>query len=183
MQTITRKGSFDAAHRVMNEKMKCFNIHGHTYLYELTFNCLKIKDIGYSIDFKEIKRVAMQWIDDAMDHAVILNPQDEKLLTTANALKSKMWIMSLNRTDYCNPTVENIAKELWCAVEQLTKIFGQNLLELQQIRLYETPNCFTDIFAGDLTILEYTNWMAANGTFIKEYAKLKGILEYDDRVK
>ena len=26
-QHITRKGSFDSGHRVMNEKMKCFNLH------------------------------------------------------------------------------------------------------------------------------------------------------------
>lgn len=36
-QYITRKGNFDSGHRVMNERMKCFNIHGHTYLYELEF--------------------------------------------------------------------------------------------------------------------------------------------------
>lgn len=27
-QHISRKGSFDSGHRVMNEKMKCFNLHG-----------------------------------------------------------------------------------------------------------------------------------------------------------
>lgn len=26
-QFITRKGNFDSGHRVMNEAMKCFNIH------------------------------------------------------------------------------------------------------------------------------------------------------------
>lgn len=26
-QTIIRKGSFDSGHRVMNEMMKCFNVH------------------------------------------------------------------------------------------------------------------------------------------------------------
>ena len=36
-QYITRKGTFDSGHRVMNERMKCFNMHGHTYLYELEF--------------------------------------------------------------------------------------------------------------------------------------------------
>ena len=30
-QYISRKGNFDSGHRVMNERMKCFNIHGHTY--------------------------------------------------------------------------------------------------------------------------------------------------------
>jgi hypothetical protein len=57
-QYITRKGNFDSGHRVMNERMKCFNIHGHTYLYELEFEFNEMEEIGYAIDFKEIKRVA-----------------------------------------------------------------------------------------------------------------------------
>ena len=32
MQLITRKGTFDSGHRVMNEQYKCYNLHGHTYL-------------------------------------------------------------------------------------------------------------------------------------------------------
>ena len=51
MQLITRKCSFDSGHRVMNEAMKCFNIHGHTYLCEVTFQHENMEDIGYAIDF------------------------------------------------------------------------------------------------------------------------------------
>ena len=76
MQYITRSGTFDSGHRVMNERMKCFNLHGHTYLYDLTFSFDSMKDIGYAIDFKEIKRVACQWIDDILDHGFIVNPKD-----------------------------------------------------------------------------------------------------------
>ena len=56
VQYITRKGNFDSGHRVMNEFMKCYNIHGHTYLYELTFSFENMEEIGYAIDFKEIKK-------------------------------------------------------------------------------------------------------------------------------
>ena len=53
---VTRKGKFDAGHRVMNERFKCFNLHGHEYHYELTFSYLMSEEIGYAIDFKEIKK-------------------------------------------------------------------------------------------------------------------------------
>ena len=46
MQYITRKGNFDSGHRVMNEQYKCYNLHGHTYLYELTFNFQEMEDIA-----------------------------------------------------------------------------------------------------------------------------------------
>ena len=65
MQIITRKGSFDAGHRVMNEKMKCFNLHGHTYLYELQFAFGYMKGIGYALDFKEMRRSAAQHMPEA----------------------------------------------------------------------------------------------------------------------
>ena len=111
-QTITRKGSFDSGHRVMNERMKCFNIHGHTYIYELTFEFNEMEEIGYAIDFKEIKRVGCQWIDDLLDHGFIVNPKDEAVINACKLTTSKIWYMSLNGKDeYCNPSAENIAKE------------------------------------------------------------------------
>jgi 6-pyruvoyltetrahydropterin/6-carboxytetrahydropterin synthase len=67
-QNIIRSCTFDSGHRVMNEKMKCFNMHGHTYLCDVDFEFYEMEDIGYAIDFKEIKRVGLQWIDDLLDH-------------------------------------------------------------------------------------------------------------------
>ena len=75
-QYISRKGSFDSSHRVMNERMKCFNQHGHGYAYSLTFSFESIESIGYALDFKEIKRIGCQWIDDKLDHGSIYNPLD-----------------------------------------------------------------------------------------------------------
>ena len=117
VQYISRKGNFDSGHRVMNERMKCFNVHGHTYLYELTFAFNNMEEIGYAIDFKEIKRVFCQWIDDILDHGMLLNPQDYELINVTGKLGSKLWLMSLNgEHEYCNPSVENIAKEVFLAM-------------------------------------------------------------------
>ena len=126
-QTITRKGTFDSMHRVMNERMKCFNVHGHTYLFELTFGFSQMEDIGYAIDFKEVKRVGCQWIDDILDHGAILNPKDAVLIDAVNSVDSKLYKMSLNGgEEYCNPSVENLVKE----------IFMLNLFCLHRIRAY-----------------------------------------------
>ena len=59
-QYITRKGEFDAAHRILHERIKCFNLHGHRFGYELKFSFEEEGGLGYAIDFKEIKRVACQ---------------------------------------------------------------------------------------------------------------------------
>jgi len=178
-QVIVRKGSFDAGHRVMNERLKCFNIHGHTYLYELAFNFSKSKDIGYNIDFKEIKRVGCQWIDDHLDHALIVNPNDHFLIQAGIGLKSKMWFMSLNGVGkYCNPTVENIAKEIFLAIQFL---LNDKDLHLQHIRLYETPNCYTECYRHSISPSEKNNFLDRYKKDLEKYKQEKGTIEYDDR--
>jgi 6-pyruvoyltetrahydropterin/6-carboxytetrahydropterin synthase len=185
IQFISRKGNFDSGHRVMNERMKCFNIHGHTYLYELTFSFENMEDIGYAIDFKEIKRVFAQWIDDELDHGMILNPHDTMLIETTERYGSKMWLMSLNgEGEYCNPSVENIAKEVFLAMEILSKtLYGhaRTGLKIHDVTIYETPNCWTKCIASSITGAERLNFERARGKQIIQYAEGKGVIEYDDR--
>lgn len=179
-QFITRKASFDSAHRVMNEKFKCFHLHGHTYLYELTFLFTEIEEIGYAIDFKEIKRVGLQWIDDMFDHGTILNRKDTVVIDAVNTLGTKLWLMSLNGNEYCNPSVENIAKEIFLAMECLFETYKPQLV-IHTVTVFETPNCKTDCIAESITEKEGLNWNFENYAKIKAYVKEKGIISYDDR--
>lgn len=179
-QYITRKGTFDSGHRVMNERMKCFNIHGHTYLYELEFEFNEMEEIGYAIDFKELKRVGCQWIDDLLDHGMLLNPQDTALIETTKSYGSKMWLMGLaGRGAYCNPSVENIAKEIFLAMTVLFQDYKD--LRIHRVILYETPNCYTICTKESIDGKDAFHWMEQNYAQVKAYAQEKGIVEYDDR--
>ena len=160
-QYITRKGTFDSGHRVMNERMKCFNMHGHTYLYELEFEFNEMEEIGYAIDFKEIKRVGCQWIDDLLDHGFIVNPKDEAVINACKLTTSKIWYMSLNGKDeYCNPSAENIAKEVFLAMTILFQSYSN--LRIHKITLYETPNCYTVCTKESISEIEAKNWFSTN---------------------
>lgn len=164
----------------MNEKMKCFNMHGHTYLYELTFGFTTMEKIGYAIDFKEIKRVACQWIDDILDHGMILNPMDEEVIKATKATGSKLWLMSLNgEGKYCNPSVENIAREIFLAMECLFTSYPS--LMIKEVKIWETPNCMTTCWATSIPEAERLNWLEVRGKEVLSYAEDKGIVEYDDR--
>lgn len=184
-QFISRKGSFDSGHRVMNEYMKCFNIHGHTYLYELTFSFENMEEIGYAIDFKEIKRVGAQWIDDILDHGMLLNPHDVKLIGTVKDYGTKLWLMSLNgEGSYCNPSVENIAREVFLAMEILFDEMYRDKttgLKIHKVTIFETPNCSTECTADSIPEKERINFRDARFSEIVAYAIEKGRLEYDDR--
>jgi 6-pyruvoyltetrahydropterin/6-carboxytetrahydropterin synthase len=155
MQTMTRKGTFDAAHRVMNEKVKCFNLHGHTYLYELTFEFITVEEIGFAVDFKDVKAVAMQFIDDVFDHCAIINPLDVDIVKLVKDNGWRLYEMSIGGKEYCNPTAENIVKEVFLGVQYLMNTAN---FKLKNIRLYETPNCFVDCAHDDITDREAAFW-------------------------
>ena len=184
-QYISRKTSLDCGHRVMNERMKCFNIHGHTYLFELTFSFENMEEIGYAIDFKEIKRVFVEFLQDKLDHGMILNPHDLKLIQTTLDYKSKLWLMSLNGdSEYCNPSVENIAKEIFLAMEILADTLYHDAptgLKIHGVKIYETPNCWTECFSDSISDNERENFYSTRGGEISKYATDMGIFEYDDR--
>lgn len=188
---ITRKGSFDSAHRVVNEKMKCFNIHGHTYLYQLnfSFDYSDMAGIGYAMDFKEIKRINCQWIDDYLDHAVILNAKDDVMIDAAKKLNSKLYLMQSNGFDtngqiaYCNPTVENLAAEISVIQDFICRnLETKNVLNFDSIILYETPNCFCTCNINEISDELYFSVLdGGKEEQILNFIKEKGWIEYDDR--
>lgn len=145
--TITRTYEFDAAHRVMNERVKCFNLHGHRFKVDMTFGFEEVSALGYAIDFKEIKRVACSFLDEFFDHGCILNPFDEDLIALCNANGWKTWIMGFGERADINPSAEAIAQELFT-------IFGlffnkeEHEIWITNVRLYETPNCWVDCNSG-----------------------------------
>lgn len=180
IQYITRKGNFDSGHRVMNERMKCFNLHGHTYLYELTFSFESSQEIGYPVDFKEIKRVGCEWIERNLDHGFIANPKDTEVIELVKRLDNKLWVMSLAGRDYCNPTAENIARELFLAIDYISSSWHKGL-QLYSVKLWETPNCYTECVRNSMTSVEITNFLSVRADELYQYVKQMGVIEYDDR--
>lgn len=179
-QTVTRVFTFDSGHRVMNEKFKCHNLHGHTYKVEAEWTFNNMEDIGYAIDFKEIKRLFGQFIDDYLDHGFISNPKDDIYLEACEKQGSKLWIMSLNKSGYCNPTAENIAKELYLIADFLVHDIKTGL-RCSKITLWETPNCYVTADFDSLRAGEKANFMEKKGELLEQFKKSKGKLDYDDR--
>jgi 6-pyruvoyltetrahydropterin/6-carboxytetrahydropterin synthase len=185
IQYITRKTNLSCGHRVMNESMLCYNLHGHEYITELTFSFKNMEEIGYAIDFKEIKRVFIEYLQVTMDHGMLLNPKDTVVIDAVKTLGTKLWLMSLNGyNEYCNPSVENIAKEVFLAMEILTNELYKDAptgLEIHNVKIYETPNCWTDCTYDSISDQERDHFYGTRLAEIAEYAQSKGVLEYDDR--
>ncbi|MDF1796661.1 MAG: 6-carboxytetrahydropterin synthase [Coxiellaceae bacterium] len=177
---IVRNVTLDLGHRLMDERFKCHSIHGHRVEVELHFGFSVQYDIGYCIDFKEIKRIAGEWLDSTLDHGFMANPQDEAVITACQATNTNLYLMSLNgEGEYCNPTAENSAKEIFLAISTL---FESNKdLTLYKVRYIETANCWVEAFANSCSEAERQNFMAFRGEELRAYARAKGSIEYDQR--
>lgn len=101
--TITREGRFEYAHRLMHHKGKCKNIHGHSGRYQVVISSPSLNPLtDMIVDFTDLK-ACIKPIEDAFDHAIILNNKDVELI---DALKSQGFDV---RTIVGEPTAENLA--------------------------------------------------------------------------
>ncbi len=138
MITCTRRIEFDAAHRIINHESKCKMLHGHRYALEATFVAKELDDLGRVIDFGVIREVLGTWIDDNLDHNTILSIEDKKLGQNISELTGqKIYYMPQN------PTAENIANYIFREI--CPKLFEGKNVKCVAIKLYETPNCYTNV--------------------------------------
>ncbi len=142
---ITRKGNFDSMHRVVDHPGKCRNIHGHTYLYEVSVET-EDTGIGYGMDFADIKTAISNYVDTYLDHGSILNPADKDIIKLCKDMDSKYYVMqSPDGREYMNPTAENISREMYFTLQKMLE--RKNIAGfkwISNIRLFETPNCYVD---------------------------------------
>lgn len=134
--TCTRILEFDAGHRVVNHESKCKNFHGHRYKIESTFQATKLDELGRVIDFGVIKQIFGKWIDDNLDHTMILSELDRQAGELLESLGNK----PVYYVDF-NPTAENLVKMLFYKANELLGNLG---LKCTHCRLWETPNCYCD---------------------------------------
>jgi 6-pyruvoyltetrahydropterin/6-carboxytetrahydropterin synthase len=67
---ITKKFRLEAAHKLVNYHGKCENLHGHSYVLEVTFSG-EPKENGMIIDFEEIKKIVNENVIAKLDHKFI----------------------------------------------------------------------------------------------------------------
>lgn len=135
MNIITRRLEFDAGHRVLGHEGKCRNLHGHRYCVEVSVSApAGLDGLGRVIDFGIIKTRLGGWIDENLDHNMLLHP-DDPLVQVGTAMVGRLpWVMENG-----NPTAENIAALVYImAVKLLPE------LKVHRVRVYETPNCWAD---------------------------------------
>ena len=177
MATITRVFEFDTAHRVMNEKVKCYNLHGHRFRAEVSFHYKEQTELGYAIDFKELKRICGDFIDTFLDHAAMLNPMDKDLIRLCEKNGWRLWLMGFGNEGDFNPSAENIAAELFMIFKTFFNLKDHGIT-IVNIRLFETPNCWVDFSEPTEAPYQFTEGVKE---FLTTWRNEKGDFNYDIR--
>ena len=128
MYRVTRQIDFCYGHRLLNYDGKCKYLHGHNGRAIITLEAEQLDDRGMVIDFSDIKKVVSKWIDDNLDHRMILQHADP-IVPVLQEMNEPMFLIDTN------PTAENIAR----LIHEFAVGHG---FPVVQTDLWETPNCF-----------------------------------------
>jgi len=141
---ITRRLEFDAGHRIPDHRSLCRHLHGHRYAIEVTVS----GDItrmdgdprnGMVVDFSEIKTLIKQLVVDRWDHAFLAYQGDTAIIAFLDTLPDHRTVV----LDVV-PTAENLAQKAFDLLDAPVGALANKALRLENVRIYETPNCWAD---------------------------------------
>ncbi len=103
MYKVMKTVSFCYGHRLLNYKGKCQHLHGHNADAIITLESGSLDARGMVVDFTDIKAVVKEWLDNELDHTLLLSRNDP-LLPLLEEAGERVFVMD------DNPTAENIAR-------------------------------------------------------------------------
>lgn len=133
MYRITREIEFCYGHRLLDYEGKCRHLHGHNGRAVITLAAADLDRLGMVLDFSRLKQVVGRWIEETLDHKMLLHEADP-VLPFLRQQGEPVYVMQVN------PTAENIARLIF----DYTAAQGFPVIEVQ---LWETEHCYAT-YAG-----------------------------------
>ena len=103
MYRVTESIEFCYGHRLLRYKGKCAHLHGHNGRVEIEIASPTLDDQSMVADFSEIGRIVKEWIDQNLDHRMLLH-KDDPLVTLLLKHDEPVFLMEND------PTAEAIAR-------------------------------------------------------------------------
>ena len=125
MYKVTKHIDFCYGHRLLNYAGKCSHLHGHNARAEVDIAAEGLDNRGMVYDFADIKERVKVWIDETLDHNMLLNKADP-VVAVLQEKGERLYLMAEN------PTAENIAKLIF-------EYAHSRGLPVVEVRLWETP--------------------------------------------
>lgn len=133
MYRISKSVAFCYGHRLLNYDGKCRHLHGHNARAVITLESESLDDRGMVEDFSDVKTVVKEWLDNEIDHTLLLHEQDP-ILPILKSAGERVKVMD------ANPTAENIARMIYDYVAGK----GFNVVE---VALWETETSLA-VYSG-----------------------------------
>ena len=128
MFQVTQEIEFCYGHRLLNYAGKCRHLHGHNGRAVIVLEGEALDDRGMLVDFTDTKQSVRTWIDDELDHRMILNEADPAVPFFQEQGEPLFLLPE-------NPTAETIARLIF----NFTKEQG---FPVTEVSLWETPKSF-----------------------------------------
>src|SRR6188474_2308926 len=94
---VSREIDFCYGHRLLNYEGKCRHLHGHNGRAVIVLEAAQLDERGMLVDFGDIKREVQRWIDDNLDHTMLLC-RDDPLLPVLVERAERVFVMDTNPT-------------------------------------------------------------------------------------
>lgn len=103
MYRVYKDIHFCYGHRLLDYDGRCAHPHGHNGKIVISLESKALDKRGMVFDFGDVKEIVQKWVDDKLDHKMILR-KDDVLVKTLKDLKEPYFLMDEN------PTAESLAK-------------------------------------------------------------------------
>jgi 6-pyruvoyltetrahydropterin/6-carboxytetrahydropterin synthase len=128
MFEVAKEIRFCYGHRLLNYDGKCRHLHGHNGRAVITLAAPALDPLGMVMDFTRIKQQVGGWIENELDHRMLLH-RDDPVLPFLETLGEPVVVLNVN------PTAENIAKLIY----DYSRSQG---FPVTQVQLWETENSY-----------------------------------------
>ncbi len=133
---IAKEFRWEMGHRLPFHNGKCVNLHGHSYKMLLEIDG-ELDANGMLIDYYDLKKIVNPIIDE-LDHAFMVNKNDEEVLNFLTKLNSKKVVVDFHST------AENISIYL---LEKLKVSELKKYSNKIRVRIFETPDDYAEVSA------------------------------------
>ena len=125
MYSVTKRIEFCYGHRLMDYTGVCQHPHGHNAVVEIHIEADRLDGRNMVADFGDIKRIVKGWIDQELDHKMILRT-DDPLAAVLQKMGEPVYLLD------SNPTAERIAQLIYDKSRQ-------HGLPVSRVTVWETP--------------------------------------------
>jgi 6-pyruvoyltetrahydropterin/6-carboxytetrahydropterin synthase len=111
MYSVTKEIHFCYGHRLLHHRGKCRHLHGHNARAVIRLESDALDEQGMVVDFGDIARHVKTWINEEIDHNMLLCRADP-LVAVLQEAGERVYVTE------GNPTAEHIARMLFEHVER-----------------------------------------------------------------